>query len=123
MRFPTSGMVSYVTTPTNKRLFARHCGGSELAPVDDERALGPKAGVMIMPIHPSNQTTYSPDELVQMRRMLLTAGQYVECPRCSSDVTFAYTGARSGNKTYYVLQCSSCGCSVTVADLPEGVLP
>ena len=83
----------------------------------------PEAGVMIMPIHPSNQTTYSPDELVQMRRMLLTAGQYVECPRCSSDVTFAYTGARSGDKTYYVLQCSSCGCSVTVADLPEGVLP
>jgi len=78
---------------------------------------------MIMPIHPSNQTMYSPDELVQMRRMLLTAGQYVECPRCSSDVTFAYTGARSGNKTYYVLQCCSCGCSVTVADLPEGVLP
>lgn len=78
---------------------------------------------MIMPIHQSHHTTYSPDELVQMRRMLLTAGQYVECSRCGSDVTFAHTSARSGKKTYYVLQCSSCGCSVTVADLPEGVLP
>jgi hypothetical protein len=78
---------------------------------------------MIRPIDADAGESYTPDELVRIRRMLLTAGQYVDCPRCKSDVTLAYRGAHTDTRAYYLLQCRVCGCSVTIADLPEGIPP
>jgi hypothetical protein len=67
-------------------------------------------------------SVYSSLELVALRRMLVTAGDRIECPRCSTglEVT-SYADARDGSATSYDLLCRHCGGESVLGNLPDGL--
>lgn len=75
---------------------------------------------MIRP-HPM-VSVYSSVELVQLRRMLVTAGDRIECPRCRAplEVT-SHEDARDESATAYEVQCRQCGGESVMGNLPDGL--
>lgn len=78
-----------------------------------------------MPAHSFShpRPSYNPEELVRVRRALVTGGDYVSCPRCRSAVTVGRRRAANDRSTCRV-HCDTCGCAVTMQNLPyQGLMP
>ena len=63
--------------------------------------------------------TYSPAESGHILHMLANGATDVECPRCSTDLTFGQAGTSSGTtQVLFEIRCEGCKRNIVLSDLP-----
>lgn len=63
--------------------------------------------------------TFSPEEATQIRKLIMTEGARVECPRCKGELNMETIAGGGSIATVWELRCPQCRRSLIVKDLPK----